>query len=1742
MVITTLALAQPRADTVPGLDHSATGENSSLTSAPTQQWSKWIDNLPWSQELVVTVETSDTIEIVDVVTTLPSEPLELVEVWNPEHLALLNYEVEPSGSIVVTDEGTLTWQLPEGRDRVFTLTKLFHVEPCTWARTILRESLSIYQDPIEERRVTIDKEPPQLWIDSFFDVAVVPGDVAIFTLSYGNDGGYENDVSIRNEFPDTAPFLWADPAPDDRAADGSWAQWLLNDLAKGDQGDITVAVEIQETVAPSSTIEVWDWIYDHVGEQRDSVVTTFHVERPPEAEWRKFVNGVAWHPQLLVTAETSDTIQIVDVVTTLPFEPVELVEHWNPEHLALREFQVYPSGSTVVTEKGTLTWQLPEGGQVFTLTKWLHVEPCLWERTVLLEELSTHSQPLEERPVVIDKEPPQLWIDSFFDVTVLPGDVATFTLRYGNAGGSENDVSIRNVFPGAAPFLWSDPPPDDVGPGGSSATWIIGDLAKDDAGEITVAVGIQETVPPSDTIEIWDWIYDHVGEERGSVVTTFHVGQPPDAEWWKYVDGEAWHPQLVVTVETGDIVDVVDVVDSPRPFTLLEQWNSAHVKLLRYHVTAGHVFTLPGSLEWQGPLDPMGPVTLTKQFRVEGGPWNLNILEEYLTVVGVAEPQVRLIRMEHLFPPIDFPGGDWPWYAQGEISVSPEPPLVGQPTHICGEVVNYDPTHPHTVTLEFAVANFGIGLPFSPIGHTDVTVPPGGHATGCVVWVPPTPDHWCIEARLIRPEDDEPYRISQRNVDADEPLRPNTPHARTFPVGNPFPFTVTIKLDLIPHVQGWGIELSQDVLPDMAPSEVREVTLTATPPDDLPPGGTVVVDVEAYAMGKLFGGFRKVFHPPIILHRFPDPPYAEREITVHPYPPLAGQPTEVCVELRNPTSAPYDVAVQFSWADFGIGIPFTPINGLRPVHLPAHSLVKECIHWVPPVSGHVCLQVELFMDGHHPQRSQRNIDVDEPLRPLVPHSLAFPVGNPLTERATVTLETITHLSKWEAKLSPQQLPDMAPGEVREVVLTVMPPAQLPPEGTAVVDVEAYANEQLIGGFRKVFRPPVTLHPLPDPPYAEREITVHPEPPLVGWPTQICVELRNPTPVPQDVMVQFSWANFGIGIPFTPINGLRPVHLPAHSLVNECIHWIPPVGGHVCLQVELFADGYEVQRSQRNVDVAEVLVPGEPDSVVFRVGNPLTERVTVTLGVITHLPGWEVELSPDQLPNMGPGETRPVTLTVVPPDELPDDGDVVVEVEAYAKGRLIGGFRKAFRPPVPIHRPKDPVYAESEIFVDPYPVIPGVPTKLGVEVFNPTNQDEIVTATFSIAHFGIGLPFTTSHIVPNPIRIFVPRHGAARGHVFWRPPLWRGKFCVRVTLQVENHEPLWSQRNIDLGEPLRPGQPHALPFQVGAWPYTEPVTVALGLVPHMAGWELELSPDILPNVKPGEPVTATLTVIPPADAQLGTGAPIVDVEGFVDGQLIGGFRKLDIPPIPVHKVHEPTYAESEIHVDPYPPQAGQPTQVSAVLQNTSGQTATVNLTYGWAKFGVGIPFTTTGMAPPTRTLSLRPHMTGTAGVTWTPITSGHQCLQVILTDPEGHYAPQRSQLNLDVSERPPCGTTKVFTFTVYNDSPFTVTVQLGLITFNVPPDWEVTTVPSDTLDIGPFGEAVVRVILEIPCPSTLAAMAARQALYALQEEAGSVPTIDVEAYVDGELKGGIELQFPGPEERFVYLPVVLRNGP
>ena len=46
-----------------------------------------------------------------------------------------------------------------------------------------------------------------------------------------------------------------------------------------------------------------------------------------------------------------------------------------------------------------------------------------------------------------------------------------------------------------------------------------------------------------------------------------------------------------------------------------------------------------------------------------------------------------------------------------------------------------------------------------------------------------------------------------------------------------------------------------------------------------------------------------------------DPIYAESEITIEPYPPLAGEPTRICVELTNQSDQPREVDVLFQLSE-----------------------------------------------------------------------------------------------------------------------------------------------------------------------------------------------------------------------------------------------------------------------------------------------------------------------------------------------------------------------------------------------------------------------------------------------------------------------------------------------------------------------------------------------------------------------------------------------------------------------------------------------------------------------------------------------------------------------------------------------------------------------------------------------------------------------------------------------------------
>ena len=235
-------------------------------------WRKWVNEEEWTPEIEVTVETSDTIDVKDVLYT--SVGFSLTEFWDPSRLSLLDSQAD--GGSVTPGDGSLLWSVVSPAGPV-TLTKVFHVEPSTWTETVIDEELLIGGLGFA-RPVPIFKVPPVLWIDGPETREFEAGEVVSFTLLYGNLGGYENQVMVRGEFPDAAPFVGSEPSADRVGPAGAWAEWDVGDLAKNDEAGIEVAVATAGELPPCARIPIFGRIHNHLGQPVDEVlVDLLHV-------------------------------------------------------------------------------------------------------------------------------------------------------------------------------------------------------------------------------------------------------------------------------------------------------------------------------------------------------------------------------------------------------------------------------------------------------------------------------------------------------------------------------------------------------------------------------------------------------------------------------------------------------------------------------------------------------------------------------------------------------------------------------------------------------------------------------------------------------------------------------------------------------------------------------------------------------------------------------------------------------------------------------------------------------------------------------------------------------------------------------------------------------------------------------------------------------------------------------------------------------------------------------------------------------------------------------------------------------------------------------------------------------------------------------------------------------------------------------------------------------------------------
>jgi PKD repeat protein len=565
-------------------------------------------------------------------------------------------------------------------------------------------------------------------------VQVTPAELTLTTaisesvsrpLTIENTGHLPLDFEILESLPPAdLPWLWEDP--------------ISGNVPGLDDFQIEVTFHCTETGEYVGTLHV---IHNAPCEDTVAVPIRLQCPEPWAIEWGKWINGEPWFPDIVVTTETSDTIQVVDVLTGA--QHLSLTEHWDIEYLDLLDHQVDPLVGTVTPGDGSLEWQVPlVEPTTVTMTKWFHVEPCHWESTSLVEELWVGEERAASRRVSVEKLQPDLWIASANDPEVFPGQEARFLLRYGNLGGYERDVRVWGEFPPQAPLASAIPPPDATSPEGSWAEWRVGDLAMAGQGSIEVGVTVTQSAVPSTTIAIGAWILDHTGQAADITSTIFHVSgacPPPVASF-------LWDPTTACPGRTLYFWDTS--VSLPTGWL----WN----------------FDGQGSSTLQHPtftFSTIGPALVQLTVSNTCG---IDVATETLQVVGCpSQPDGIDIYIKDNVNDDGSVPSDPPWWTSPDIWVRHaddgdtrhQNPLPGTVNYVYLRVRNRMAATVHDITVNLYFASPALSLQWpqswSPIGSVFIpSLAPGAEAVLSVPWS--TPDivgHFCLLARADSPDD-----------------------------------------------------------------------------------------------------------------------------------------------------------------------------------------------------------------------------------------------------------------------------------------------------------------------------------------------------------------------------------------------------------------------------------------------------------------------------------------------------------------------------------------------------------------------------------------------------------------------------------------------------------------------------------------------------------------------------------------------------------------------------------------------------------------------------------------------------------------------------------------------------------------------------------------------------------------------------------------------------------------------------
>jgi hypothetical protein len=372
---------------------------------------------------------------------------------------------------------------------------------------------------------------------------------------------------------------------------------------------------------------------------------------------------------------------------------------------------------------------------------------------------------------------------------------------------------------------------------------------------------------------------------------------------------------------------------------------------------------------------------------------------------------------------------------------------------------------------------------------------------------------------------------------------------------------------------------------------------------------------------------------------------------------------------------------------------------------------------------------------------------------------------------------------------------------------------------------------------------------------------------------------------------------------------------------------------------------------------------------------------------------------------------------------------------------------------PISLPNtQPMYAEDELTVAPYPLVTGVYTHLSVRIQNLTSSSVPVTVQFQVAPgatpMGVDLDYTT--VATSSATL--PGSGTAILEASFVPDS-TGNRCFQALVSSPGMAtPLATQSCLDLNEDFQPGhleQPvFVLKNNTGS--SQDYLLVVDNTCP---GWTASVDPATITGLAAGASRDFTLSVTPPNPLTLGSGCHI-DVQVWRGGELVGGIRKLDLPPVHLPTHINPSWEEPEITFNPDPPVAGVPGQVCIQIQNPLSHSKVATINFSVADFGAGIAFV------PAASLVDETILPGvhTYCAPWTPAVSGtlHRC--VLATLVQAGALDQNSQHNVDIvhPNTNDLGTVSI-PFIAGNPGLATRTLSFAINTVGIVPPWVASIV-------------------------------------------------------------------------------------